>query len=157
MTSVVADLALALAKGLSVITGKGLASDLWVHQAIEGQASNPYAVLSVYTSSANGELQPVAVASVQIMAVGSDSVETLGLICSLYDALFTDDGEPRHGWQLPVQLVAGDGTLSESTTDAIEVRLFIPQSGPGIVGRDDRGRSQATLNFDVRYHHVSLT
>lgn len=148
---------LSLAYALAQIApGMTLGESLWVMQADEtaatGAGADPYTVFRLYGGPAPEGLLRVPAVSVQAMTVGTDASAAIDAASGLYEALYDEQNEPRHHWVIAGKQVDGtSGAVGDDDETNWEIRLVIPGPPPGTIGRDDRGRTQAVFNFDVRF------
>jgi hypothetical protein len=144
---------LSLGSAIATIAGVNLASDLWIDQAIEGNTSDPYAVLRIYGGPEPAELMRVEVVSVQCMVIGGKEADALALGKKIYEALYDENNLPRHYWDIDAKMI--DGTTGGVVADdSINwgIRLVMLRQVPAVISRDtERGKFEVAFNFDVRF------
>jgi hypothetical protein len=150
---------LSLAYALAQIAPEmAMGSSLWAMQADESRATDPYTVLRVYGGPEPEGLLRVPAVSVQAMTVATDASAAIDAANGLYEALYDDQNTPRHEWVIAGKQVDEEsGEVVDDEETNWEIRLLIPGPAPGTIGRDDRGRTQAVFNFDVRFQPKEIT
>ncbi len=120
---------------------------LWIGMADEAyvpkDASNrpaPYAVMQAY----GGSVQQIGLetTSIQIKCVGYGDSATLNLAQSLYQTLLDGNDRPARN------VIFG-------TSPQWRVLGFLNIRPPSIVSRDEKGRPEVRINFDVQYAETS--
>jgi hypothetical protein len=134
----------------------GQPRELWVHNAVEDEATNPFTVLRIYRGSEPGAFagMRVALVSVQADTRGGDSQAVLALAWKLHESLLDDQGRPRMHWTIPGKRFAADGSIEVDPGGAWHIRSVRFLNAPGVIGRDEKDRWMATGNFDLDFERA---
>jgi hypothetical protein len=136
--------------------------ELWVFEAAENDAADPYSVVMAYGGqSSAGWTRNRDTLSIQIMTRGKDAGATLNRAWQIHDSLF-DGGRPRMRWEIAAKKIVsgvivdaeGQGGGQDSLDSGIlspswNIRHATAMQVPGIIGRDENQKWMASFNVEL--------
>lgn len=115
---------------------------LWRGQAVEAASTDPFAVATMYPGSPS-QWHPLQQFSVQFMTTGTNADSAMALARSLWSACHDSDGRPARMRTIDGWTVAG-----VEAADYVIVSAN-PLQSPGVIGVDDRRRTQIAFSVDL--------
>lgn len=125
---------------------------LFVHNAVESAAAAVYSVLRIYPGPEPASFAGIRMLTLAIQADtrGKDDDEAvLAQAVALHEALLDSNNRPRMHWSIAGKVLGTNDAIGSDGGGNWEVRVVRFRTAPGIVGKDEQGRSIATSNFEV--------
>jgi hypothetical protein len=118
---------------------------LWIHQAIEASAGDPYSELVIYGQAASLAWDPLSRVAVQCRTNGTNKAAVLARAQLLLETLFDSDGYPQRMLEIPGYAMdqSADGHWTIVSAD--------PPPAPWMIAPDNRNRANAVFNFDCGF------
>lgn len=159
MTQELDNFLLSLAAALATAAGIELAATpraLWVHEAIEDAASDPFTVLRVYGGTETASFSGVRSdrCRIQLDTRGTDASATLARAWRLHAALLDAHDRPRLHWSIAGKHLV-DGQIEADPSGGWAAWVCDLTAVPGIVGRDEGRRYFAPDNFEIEFERDS--